>query len=113
MADVAQELSIQPTDFVTELRILSQVCTYFDIASKRIIEVIPMVFEISFAKGFGERLRRDFKSKLNILDEGGLKVCEKFAKEDPAIQKRKLELLEWKQIVEHCLKVLDGVHSVE
>jgi hypothetical protein len=104
--EVAQTLPPETTS-ESEQTILARVCTYFELASKRVVEVIPMVVELSFAKGFADRLRKDFLPRLKVHDEGGKERCEEFAREDPELQKRRDELVECQRIVDDCLRVLN------
>jgi hypothetical protein len=103
--DIAQNLPPETTS-ESERIILARICTYFELASKRVVEVIPMVVELAFAKGFAERLRKDFLPGLKLHDEGGLERREEFAREDPELQKRRDELKECQRIVDDCLRVL-------
>jgi hypothetical protein len=103
--EVAQALP--ETTSESEQIILARVCTYFGLASKRVVEVIPMVVELSFAKGFADRLRQNFLGRLKLHDEGGKERCEEYAREDPDLQRRRDELEECQRIVDDCLRVLN------
>jgi hypothetical protein len=106
--EIGRMMSVDPTAFGEQLRIISQVYTYFSIASRRVIETVPMICEISFAKGFGQQLRKEFTRKLGLLGPDGLEVCTRFAREDTAIGEKRKKLLADKKIVDESLKVLDS-----
>src|SRR2546430_1550099 len=69
---------LQPRDeYETEIHLISAVLAYFEIASMRVIEVMPMIFEVVYLEGFEEGLRRRLTEKLRLMDEEeGQKICE-------------------------------------
>lgn len=106
-AEVSTLLSIDRARFHTELRIIANVYTYFDIASKRLIEAVPMICEIAFAQGLGEKLRKDFTAELGLLDDAGVRTCARFVQEEPAIRDKRERLGRQKKVVEDSMRILD------
>jgi hypothetical protein len=111
-AEIAAKLSIDATKNATELRIIANVYSYFEIASKRFIEAVPMICEVGFAKGLGEVLRKQFVKMLGLTGPTGLQTCARFAQEEPATRDRRQLLLRSKRIVEESLKALDEARSL-
>lgn len=109
--DLSTTLPVDNSKFATELRIISNVYAYFSIASKRLLETIPMICEIAFAQGLGEKLRKDFTKELKLTGEFGLQNCIKFAQEEPAIRDKRQHLERMKKIVEESFRVLNETRS--
>ena len=110
-AEISETLKIDGTKLVTELRIISNVYTYFDIASKRLLEAVPMICEVAFAQGLGEKLRKDFTAELGLLGDSGLQNCMKFTQEEPATRDKRQKLTRLKKVVEDALRVLNDARS--
>ena len=68
-----------------ELELASQVLAYHHISSKRISDVVPMIFQTVFTHGFSEVVGEILVSKLKLLGEGGLDTCVKYAQDEPNI----------------------------
>ena len=79
-------------DYDAEVTAIAQVLAYFEISSKRIIDIMPMIFETVFARGFGKKLRKSLTSELNLIGDHGVLSCQNFAKDDPGIDERRAYL---------------------
>src|SRR5438477_475064 len=66
----------------TELLVISNVCTYIDISSKRLIEVIPMICDTSLSLKLIKQLGNSFIPQLGILGPSGLENSVKFLREE-------------------------------
>ena len=66
------------SEYDVELRVISNVYAYFDAASERVIEFIPMICDTAFTNMSSERLRQDFVKKLGILDKSSLTEVYKY-----------------------------------
>ena len=77
---ILHNLSLDRSQFLTEVRIICNVYCYFNIASKSFIESIPLICEVGFAKGLGEVLRKKLVGCINVPD---------FAQEEPATRDRR------------------------
>jgi hypothetical protein len=107
LTTAAPQISNHPT----ELRIIANVHTYFNISSKRLIESIPMICEIAFAQGLGEKLRKEFVGELGLIGEDGLGICQKFGQEEPGLREKRAALGRLKKIVDDALAVLDEART--
>lgn len=94
------------TEFKTEVEVVSHVLAYFELSSKRILDVMPMIFETVFAKAFGEELENVFTTNLRILDADGANVCKKYAKDEPEVQSRRKELDSRKKTLSEALDIV-------
>jgi Dynamin GTPase effector domain len=94
-----------------EVNIICNVYTYFHLASRRIIETIPMICEIAFAQGLGEKMRKDLTKMLGIIGKDGNKNSENFMQDEQGIRDKKRELNKRKRTVERSLNVLDTARA--
>jgi len=108
--EIIKSLSIGNGDF-DESFIIAAVFTYFDIASKRLIEAVPVICRCAFAQSIGERLQKDLVAELGLIGDSGLQTWAKFAQEEPARRDQKQWLLRSKIIVEKSLRLLDIARS--
>jgi hypothetical protein len=90
--NMKQLARLSPDPYDSELEVIAHVLSYFDIASKRIIDDIPMVFENSFALTFAQELETKLQDQLGLIGTGGLEICARYATDEPDIQKRREDL---------------------
>jgi Dynamin GTPase effector domain len=83
---------LQPDPYDSELEVIAHVLSYFEVASKRIIDDIPMVFENSFAFTFAQELETQLQDKLGLIGTGGLEIGARYAANESEIQKRREDL---------------------
>ena len=86
----------------TALQVISHTRTYFDISSKRIVEVIPMVCEIFLTEKLEARIERDFPAALGVLDR---EKCRRYLQEDPKVRELRQDLVRKKTIVRTALDI--------
>ena len=103
---------LQPRDeYETVIHLISAVLAYFEIASMRVIEVMPMILEVVYLEGFEEGLRRRLTEKLKLMDKGeGQEICKRYATENVETQ-QKMETLTVKRGV--LMEAKDVLHSLE
>lgn len=87
----------------TALQVISHTRTYFDMSSKRVVEVIPMICELFLTEKLEQRLVGDFQTALGIFDK---EKCSNLVQEDPEVQKRRQGLLRKKGIVKNALEII-------
>jgi hypothetical protein len=104
LLEIANEAN---SDYSTELRIISNVLAYFDFASRRLVESVPMVCEVSIADGLGHQFRKDFPAKLGLLGSNGLETCARFSAEEASVKEERLRLQNAKETVDKALSILD------
>lgn len=93
-----------------ELRVISNVFAYFDVASKRLIEAIPMLCEVVFAQGLDEKLRlpSNLTGKLQLIGERGRDTCANYLREDPVTREQRKRLEDMETCVDKSLALLNG-----
>ena len=103
---------LQPRDeYETEIHLISAVLAYFEIASMRVIEVMPMIFEVVYLEGFEEGLRRRLTEKLKLMDKKeGEKICKDYVTENDEAQE-KIRTLKQKRMV--LMEAMDILSSLE
>ena len=103
-----QLVRLQPRDeYETEIHLISAVLAYFEIASMRVIEVMPMIFEVVYLEGFEERLRRRLTEKLKLMDKReGQEICTRYATENDETQEKMRTLTEKQSVLMAAKKVL-------
>jgi len=100
-------MRIHEDEFEAEMEVVAHVLTYFDIASKRLIDGVPMIFETIFAKGFSVELEKNLIVDLNLVGEGALANCARYVKDDPNIQTRRNELERKQEILHEAARMVD------
>lgn len=95
-----------PDEYETELTVISDVWAYFDIASKRIIDIMPMLFEVVFARDLGRELQNDLTSDLKLVGRQGVQNCESYARDDEDVHQRRMKLTEDRKILLKALEIL-------
>jgi hypothetical protein len=100
-----------PDDYDTELEVIAQVLSYFEISSKRIIDIMPMIFETVFARDFGGELRKELTSNLKLVGESGYETCGRYATEEQEVQRRREELDGEKGILSSAVTVVSRFYK--
>ena len=101
---------LHPDPYDSELEVIAHVLSYFDIASKRIIDDIPMVFENSFALTFAHELETKLQQQLGLIGTGGLEVCARYAADEPEIQKCREDLTRQLAILKKAEETVHKFH---
>ena|SRR5579859_7415182 len=95
--------------YETELAIISHVRAYFDVASKRLIETVPMICDTSMALKLIDQLDKSFAKQLGITGEEGNQNAKKFLQEDVEVKEKRESLSRQKEIVESAERILASV----
>lgn len=95
-----------PDEYDTELSVISDVWAYFEISSTRIIDIMPMLFEVVFARDFGRELRDVLTSKLNLVGKQGERTCARVTRDAEDVHVRRVKLTEDKGILSQALQIL-------
>lgn len=106
---VLQGLSLEsnPASSAVEVDIICNVYAYFHLASRRIIETVPMICEIAFAKGLGVKMQKNLMKMLGIIGKGGNKNSENFMLEDEGVRERRARLEKRRKTIAQSLEILD------
>jgi len=107
------EGSINPADLVkllreyeVEVRLFSDAASYFQIAWKRMFDVVPICIENDFVAAFTVKLQERFREEMGLTDDIGREKCKKYAVEEPFLQERKDSLLKIKKTLEEAVKIV-------
>jgi Dynamin GTPase effector domain len=92
ISDITQLVRIHTDAYEPELDVGAHVMAYFDIASKRIIDDIPTLFETKFALNFAADLSKNLHPKLRLVGEDGFEVCKRYVCDEPSTQKKRDDL---------------------
>jgi hypothetical protein len=100
-----------PDEYEAELTVISEVLAYFEIASKRIIDVMPMLFETRLAVNFEEDIRKTLAAKLGLVGEFGLENCLRYAVDEPDIRSKREDLNRQKEILSNAFAIISQFYS--
>jgi len=98
-----------PDEYQVELMVISEVLAYFQISSKRIIDIMPMVFETVFTRQFGDELRKGLTSNLKLVGEFGLENCARYARDEPDVQFKREEYNKQNVILSQALGIISRI----
>jgi len=98
-----------PDEYEAELDAISRVVAYFEISSKRIIDVMPMIFETAFVCDFADELRRVLISDLELIGERGFETCKSYVKDEPDIQMKRTSYKRLSDILSDAMLVISSV----
>ena len=85
------------------LDVISHIRTYFDISSKRITEVIPMICEIFLTEKLEKRLLTQFPAAIGWTNE---EECAKYLEDDLEVGLKREDLQRKKKIVKNALEII-------
>jgi Dynamin GTPase effector domain len=92
-------------EYEAEVTAMAQVLAYFDISSKRIVDIMAMIFETVFARGFGNSLRKSLITDLKLIGDHGVANCKRFAKDEPEVDSKRAYL-------ERQIEILSKGHGI-
>jgi hypothetical protein len=95
-----------PDEYETECIVISDILAYFEIASQRIIDIMPMVFEVVFAREFESELRKTLISKLNLLGDKGTETCAEYTRDTEYIRQKREKLIDGKKVLLEAMQIL-------
>lgn len=111
LSSPTQLARIHADEFDAELDVISHVAAYFDIASTRIIDNIPQLFETMFASKFAHELEERLTTDLKLLGTGGLDRCKRYVRDEPDIQFRRDTLSRERKILKEALATIDRFYN--
>src|SRR5579859_6966294 len=107
LSSIKQLATAHEDEYMAELDVISHVATYFEIASNRIVDDIPKVFETVFARWFGESLAMDLASNLKLVGDGGVETCRRYVRDEPDVQMKRDSLTRQQKILKQALDKVD------
>jgi len=104
---------VNPTDLVksleeheNELTLISGAASYFQIAWKRIFDIVPLCIENEFLVAFTLGLREKLREDLGVTEDSGREKCKKYAVEEPSVKEKKDSLLKMKETLEKAVEIV-------
>jgi hypothetical protein len=94
----------------TESFVIANVLAYFEISSKRLIEIIPMICDTSLSLKFVPQLETSFLGMLGIVGPLGSENSEKYLRETSEIRERRQRLRRQLEIVNRAEQILTSVN---
>ncbi|KAI0041019.1 P-loop containing nucleoside triphosphate hydrolase protein [Auriscalpium vulgare] len=98
----------KPDEYDTEMMVMAEVRSYFQVSYKRIIDTIPMFIDTFFVKGIPVDLRIFLREQLCLTDESASSRCEYYFAEDDNTVARRQELLSQKTTLKAVKDELDN-----
>jgi len=99
-------------EYHNELQLIAGSGAYFQVAFKRIIDVIPMCIENQFLVGLGLKLDEALVKELGLMARSRQEIeskCQMYVAEDTAVTERRRKLKETERILKEALKFTSGV----
>ena len=91
----------------SELDVISAVDAYFEIASKRLTDFMPMIFEVVFIQELVKRLRHALTLQLKLADDlEAAKTCRRYAREDEDIHEKRMKVTAEREVLLGSLEIL-------
>jgi len=113
ISDIHQLVRIHSDNYDPELDVIAHVVAYFDIASKRIIDDIPTLFETRFALLFAKDLAGNLHAKLKLTGDGGVEICKRYIRDEPETQKKREDLTRQIGILRDAEETVIRFHSAK
>ncbi|KAI0039468.1 hypothetical protein FA95DRAFT_1504134 [Auriscalpium vulgare] len=102
------ERLVKPDEYDTEMQVMAEVRSYFQVAYKRIIDLVPAFIDSIFIQGIPTNMRPFLREQLKLGVPGADERCERFMAEDPSLIARRESLLARKTTLEGVKDALDG-----
>ena len=95
-----------PDEYEPELTVISMVWAYFRIASKRIMDIVPMIIEVVFARHFGRELSKVLVLDLDLVGNEGVENCARYTKDADDVDQKRTKLSRDKSTLLAALEIL-------
>jgi Dynamin GTPase effector domain len=92
-----------------ELETAGSAISYFRVAYKRVIDIIPMCIENEFLLAFGLELRDNVENCVGLVGDSAKETCAKFATEDPDVRDKRHKLTKTRDTLVKALEIVDGI----
>jgi hypothetical protein len=94
------------------LEIIANTAAYFQVACKRVIDIIPMCIEngclMMLSRALGDKLEKE----LGLLSEDADRICTAFIVEESDAKERRENLTSMKATILEGLKIIDELTTV-
>lgn len=106
--DLSQKLQ-PPNEYAKEFDVISGVLAYCQIASQRMIDVVPMRIKHHLVHGFSKTVQEKLIDRLGLLGNGGEERCAALVKEDPKTERERADLNRRKEILVKASEILRAI----
>ncbi|KAG6811611.1 hypothetical protein H0H92_006626 [Tricholoma furcatifolium] len=97
---------ITADEYETEIKVMSEVRGYFQIAYKRVIDIIPSLIDLLFVKAIAKDMQGSLISKLSLGTADARQRCAQYLEENPTVVAKRKELTAQKERLEEVRKAL-------
>ncbi|KAI0041017.1 hypothetical protein FA95DRAFT_1611344 [Auriscalpium vulgare] len=98
----------KPDEYDTEMKVMAEVRSYFQVAYKRIIDYIPVTIDNKFLKGMAADIRTHLLEQLKLSAPDAAERCTRYLSEDPSVSALREELITRKATLEDVKDALDS-----
>ncbi|KAA1467040.1 hypothetical protein DENSPDRAFT_926310 [Dentipellis sp. KUC8613] len=95
-------------EFETEMQIMAEVRSFFQVSYKRITDYVPMFIDLKFVRGVMTDLHTFLISELKLADQDAAERCAKYLAEDPDVVSRREEVVARRTTLENVQKELNN-----
>ena len=108
VTDPKQLAILYPRDeYDAELDVISAVGAYFEVASTRVTDFMPMIFEVVFIQDFVKELRKALTLPLKLANNvEAAEICERYTRDDHDIHQKRMKLAEDRKVLLKALEIL-------
>ena len=86
---------------------MSRVLAYFEISSKRINDIMPMIFEAAFVCHLAEKFSKVLIVDLKLIGEpSGFETCKRYGTDEPDIQVKRADYRRQAEILSDVMSVI-------
>src|SRR5277367_2659894 len=96
-------------EHLNELKLISSAVSYFRIAWKRMIDIVPQCIENEFLAAFTLELREKLREELGVTEDSGHEKCKKYAVEEPSLKETKDSLVKMMATLDKAMKIVKRI----
>lgn len=106
--DLSRKLQL-PSEYTKEFEVISGALAYYQIASQRMIDFVPMRIEHHLVYGFAKAVEEKLIDMLGLLRDGGEERCAALVKMDSKIERERDSLSKQKEILVKASEILRAI----
>ncbi|KAA1467036.1 P-loop containing nucleoside triphosphate hydrolase protein [Dentipellis sp. KUC8613] len=98
-------------EYETEMQVMAEVRSYFQVSYKRIIDSIPMLIDLKFVRGIMQDMHDHLIREMGLAGDGATERCARYLAEDPDVVARRDEALARRATLESVQKELNNFEN--
>jgi hypothetical protein len=98
-----------PSEYAKEYEVIAGALAYYQIASQRMIDFVPMRIEHHLVHGFSDAVKEKLVDMLGLLGNGGEERCAELVKMDPKVEREMDSLNQQKEIFVYASEILRAI----